>query len=179
MERAARAYNMTSDERVEFERWATSIGFGTERRPTTFSNSEDRNSRYDSNATWIAWQAWEACAEMRPTDETTEPLGLWDHEPTPEMIMAGVHVWGRNERASTADDVRAIYIAMRRLEGRNAEEPEPERHPGANAFSDLGPKKRLVDYACGCSFWRDEGEPDGRCETHQRSAVNGGEKHGD
>jgi hypothetical protein len=58
---------------------------------------------------------------LRGSHETREPQGLWDHEPTPDMVKAGIHVWSRNERASTADDVRAIYIAMRRLEGRSTQ----------------------------------------------------------
>jgi hypothetical protein len=160
---------LTSNQRLSDERLDLFCQFFEQKLPNEHPLYRENYAKADNDIAKLLREL----QERRRADETTEPLGLWDHEPTPEMIMAGVHVWGRNERASTADDVRAIYIAMRRLEGRNAEEPEPERHPGANAFSDLGPKKRLVDYACGCSFWRDEGEPDGRCETHQRSAVNG------
>jgi hypothetical protein len=47
-----------------------------------------------------------------------------DVEPTPEMIRQGIWAWERNERGSTADDVRAIYIAMRRMEGRTEKASE-------------------------------------------------------
>lgn len=67
-------------------------------------------------------------------------------------------------------------VAVRKLGLLSCHKHLPEKASGgpANDFGDLGPKKRLVNYACGCSFWRDEAEFDGRCETHQRSAVNGG-----
>lgn len=51
----------------------------------------------------------EAVAQLRGEVETkAEP-----DEPTPEMIQQGIWAWQRNERASTAEDVRAIYMAMR------------------------------------------------------------------
>jgi hypothetical protein len=54
----------------------------------------------------------EAIAALKATPSETNA------EPTPDMIRQGVWAWQRHVRESTADDVRAIYMAMRRMEGR-------------------------------------------------------------
>jgi ribA/ribD-fused uncharacterized protein len=57
-------------------------------------------------------------------------------EPTAEMIQQGIWAWQRNERNSTADDVRAIYMAMRRVESRSPAETSRELSPSEEASFD-------------------------------------------
>jgi hypothetical protein len=60
--------NLTSNERVAFERWAESEGFSIERRPAPFANSEDRNGHYFDDHTYNMAKAWEAAGRAHETN---------------------------------------------------------------------------------------------------------------
>lgn len=77
-------------------------------------------------AAWNKRHAHEPCGELVPGSTLGEQL-------TPEMIHQGVWAWSHKERSTTADDVRAIYVAMRSMELRAAQPPGCV-HP----FSKLG-----------------------------------------
>lgn len=91
-----------------------------------------------------------------PAPETSEPP-----EPTPEMIHQGVWVWSRNDRFSMVEDVRAIYIAMRRIEMRSYALETKTNHLW------LGPG---VTYPCDCRSSGPRYEPPWYSVQHNRSA---------
>lgn len=89
------------------------------------ANEIDRLQALVDRVVWSMQKKAEMDLLPRAADEPSEPL-----EPTPEMIRQGIWAWERNERGSTADDVRAIYIAMRRMEGRSQKSNPPRDADG-------------------------------------------------
>lgn len=130
-------------------------------KPSGAPYSKERNQQQEH----IALEDLARAAFTGDSDETGAPQGLWDHEPTPDMIRVGIHVWSRNERASTADDVRAIYIAMRRLEGK------PTQKAMANRLCICSDPEnctqRIPGYRCKKDFMSTSRTPTSKAKLYQ------------
>lgn len=57
------------DERVEFEKWAESEGHDVSRYPAPYTNSENRNGRYQSEYVQVMWHAWRTRADVSASEK--------------------------------------------------------------------------------------------------------------
>ena len=110
---------VSSNERAAFEKWAESEGMSAERLPAPFTNSDDRNGRYQSTLTDRAWAAWRERSAVETTAGNWISLAYRLPDQGSERVLVAtvtgkvlsefpsdvLHLWG----VAKADDDECYY----------------------------------------------------------------------